>query len=339
MTNKLLDGYVVRPATLEYVEASVEMFNAVSQNIIGHDEFTAEEYRSEWQIPGFNLETDTRLVIAPDGRIAGCYEIWDLNDPSVRVGTWGRTHPDFCSLGIGSYLLEWAIERASQAVLRAPEEARVVLHSHVRSINKAAGKLLRDFGFKSIRHSWRMVIELNGKPPTPIWPEGISVRTLRAGQEEPRVVQAVREAFKDHWGYIETPFEDDLERWMHFINNDQDFDPNLWYLAMYGEEIAGMSLCSPKHHDAPDMGWVETLGVRRAWRRRGVALALLQHSFNEFHRRGTGKVGLEVDAQSLTGATRLYHKAGMHTDPKHQYELFEKELRPGVDTSTQSVSS
>ena len=48
MTNKLPDGYVVRPATLEDVEASVEMFNAVSQNIIGHDEFTAEEYRSEW---------------------------------------------------------------------------------------------------------------------------------------------------------------------------------------------------------------------------------------------------------------------------------------------------
>jgi GNAT superfamily N-acetyltransferase len=339
MKNKLSDGYVVRPANLEDVEASVEMFNAVSQSMIGNDEFTVDEYSNEWQIPGFILETDTRLVIAPDGRVVGCYEIWDLNDPCLRLGTRGRTHPDYCGMGIGSHLLEWAIERASQAVLRAPEESRVVLHSHVRSINKAAGELLSDFGFRSIRHSWRMVIELNGKPPAPLWPEGISVRTFLAGQEETLVVQAVREAFKDHWGYIETPFEDDLERWMHFINNDKNFDPSLWYLAMDGEEIAGVSLCLPKHHDAPDMGWVETLGVRRPWRRRGVALALLHHSFNELHKRGTCKVGLGVDAQSLTGATRLYRKAGMLPDPKHQYELFEKELRPGVDLSTQSVSS
>lgn len=337
MIMKLDNNFVVRPATLDDVEASVAMFNAVSQRIIGTDEFSVDEYRSEWQIPGLNLETDTRLVIAPDGQVVGCYEVWDLNDPPVRIGTWGRTHPDFCGMGIGSMLLEWAIERASEVLPRAPEGVRVVMHSHVRSINKAAGKLLRDFGFESIRHSLRMVIELNGNPPSPVWPEGISVRSMQPGMEEPLILEIVREIFKDHWGYIETPFEDDLERWMHFINSNIDFDPDLWFLAIDGEEIVGVSLCSPKRHDAPDMAWVDTLGVRRPWRRRGVALALLQHSFNEFNKRGTRKVGLGVDAQSLTGATRLYRKAGMHPDPKQEYVLYEKELRPGVDISTQSV--
>lgn len=57
--------------------------------------------------------------------------------------------------------------------------------------------------------------------------------------------------------------------------------------------------------------------------------ALLFHAFREFRRRGTSKVSLHVDAQSHTGATRLYESAGMHVDElSHESEL---ELRPGVD--------
>jgi len=100
-----------------------------------------------------------------------------------------------------------------------------------------------------------------------------------------------------------------------------------------GDQIAGMSLCSPKMTEDPDMGWVNVLGVRRPWRRRGLALALLHHTFGEFYRRGKARVGLGVDASSLTGALDLYKKAGMH--PVRQYANFEKELRPGVDLSTQ----
>jgi len=48
-------------------------------------------------------------------------------------------------------------------------------------------------------------------------------------------------------------------------------------------------------------------------------------------------VGLGVDAQSLTGATRLYEKAGMHSDPARQLVLYEKELRPGIEIRTQSL--
>ena len=147
----------------------------------------------------------------------------------------------------------------------------------------------------------------------------------------------MRESFKDHWGFVEGSFEEEYERWMHRIRNDEHFDPALWFLAMDGDEIAGMSLCWRSAFDDPDMGWVGTLGVRRPWRRRGLGLALLQHSFGEFYRRGKPRAGLGVDAQNLTGAMRLYTKAGMHSDPRHQHSSYEKELRPGVELSTQAV--
>jgi len=116
---------------------------------------------------------------------------------------------------------------------------------------------------------------------------------------------------------------------------EPDFDPTLWLLAMDGDQIAGISLNAAQADDDPDVGWVSSLGVLRPYRRKGLGLALLQHSFAEFYRRGKRKVGLGVDAYSLTGATRLYERAGMHV--ARQFSTFEKELRPGHELSTQSV--
>jgi GNAT superfamily N-acetyltransferase len=213
----------------------------------------------------------------------------------------------------------------------------VVLVGFSLSDHQAARDLFLGAGFQLVRHSLRMVIEMEEPPLEPEWPAGIQVRTLVNGQDERAVVQAVRDSFQDHWGYVEHPFEEEYQRWLHMIQTDPEFDPSLWFLAMEGEQVAGISLCRGSSRDDPEMGWVGTLGVVRPWRRRGVGLALLRHSFGEFYRRGLRKAGLGVDAQSLTGATRLYEKAGMRSDPARQYDLFEKELRPGIDIRTQAV--
>ena len=77
------------------------------------------------------------------------------------------------------------------------------------------------------------------------------------------------------------------------------------------------------------IGWIRTLGVRRPWRKRGLGEALLYHSFGEFYRRGMKTIGLGVDAQNPTGATRLYQKVGMYA--ASEFLTYEKELRPGRD--------
>ena len=83
------------------------------------------------------------------------------------------------------------------------------------------------------------------------------------------------------------------------------------------------------------MGWVSSFGVRRPWRKKGLGLALLQHSFGEFFKRGKKKVGLTVDAGSLTGALDLYKKAGMSVFS--QFDKNEKELRAGEEISLQKL--
>ena len=115
------------------------------------------------------------------------------------------------------------------------------------------------------------------------------------------------------------------------------YDPSLWFVAVDGDEIAGVSLCRPHWTEDLQMGWINTLGVRRPWRRQGLGQALLHASFNAFYQRGTLKVGLGVDASSLTGATRLYEKAGMLVF--RQNNQFEKEMRPGIELGTTTVEN
>lgn len=91
----------------------------------------------------------------------------------------------------------------------------------------------------------------------------------------------------------------------------------------------------PEFEKDPSIAWIDELAVLRPWRRKGIGLALLHQVFGEFYRRGKHKVGLGVDGDSLTGATRLYKKAGMRVF--RQTDAYEKVLRPGKDLSTQSL--
>jgi len=174
-----------------------------------------------------------------------------------------------------------------------------------------------------------MLVDLNEEPRAPLWPDGISIRNIRHPEDTEAVYRAEDEAFQDHWGYVETPFEDGFKQWKHYVFEIRKPDPALWFLAMDGDEIAGMVSCRAESDDDPDKGWVSVLGVRRPWRRRGLGLALLMQVFGEFYRRGKPRVGLGVDSNNLAGATRLYEKAGMHV--QREYVTYESELRPGEE--------
>jgi mycothiol synthase len=93
-----------------------------------------------------------------------------------------------------------------------------------------------------------------------------------------------------------------------------------------GDDIAGGVICERFTSEEPDCGWVDDVAVRRPWRRRGVALALLLHAFGELFGRGIRKAALTVDSDSPTGATVLYERAGMRVD--RSIDVFGKEIIP-----------
>ena len=333
---QLPEGFITRGATLNDVEPAFKLYNLWSQSAIQQDEFTdPQDIRKEWVSPGFDPAEDIRLVFAPNGEMVGYIEVWTTDKLPVHPWIWGRVHPNYESLGIGTWMLKWGEERAMQALKNLPNGLRFAPRVGIFSKAEKSKKLFEDMGYGYIRSSYRMRIELDGPVPEPVWPEGITLRTYNPETDAEAVYRAANESFRDHFGFVEEPFEEGFKRFKYFMIDYEGFDPTLWFLAMDGDEIAGISLCLPKSHDDADLGWVGTLAVRRPWRKRGIGLALLRHSFNELNRRGKRKVGLGVDAENLTGALRLYENAGMHVH--NVFDLYEKELRSGTEISVQSL--
>jgi len=317
-------GFILRRPTMDDLAVVTELTNIYEIDEYGKSETTLDDTSTAWQRPGFHLAQDAWIVLAPDGRVVGYTSVGHRQH--TQLFTPGRVHPAYRGRGIGTLLLRLAEERAKEHLTKAPSGIRVTLFSEANSKNSEAQRFLEGHGFTLIRYFWRMGIELREAPPTAQWAEKIVVRTMAPGMER-AIFEADDEAFRDHWGYMPDTFED----WSHWTFKRESFDPSLCFLAMDGTEIAGIALCA----DEESGGWVHTLGVRRPWRRMGVGLALLHHAFTVFYSRNIHNVYLGVDAQSLTGATRLYERAGMHV--VRQYKNYEKELRAGKELSTQSV--
>ena len=326
---------VTRSATLDDVGIITELDNIVSIADVGNAESTENEIRLELMMEGFVLERDTHLIFTPEGQLIGFMLYFDTEEPHVHGYLWSRIHPEFEGLGVRAMLLDWADQRAQETIGMAPPEAKVALVQGTLSTKTRVADELKQHGYSLVRHFWRMVIELTEQPPTPVLPAGIIIRPYHAETELPAVLHALRDSFKDHWGYVESPFEQELRNWQKYISEMETYDPALFLVAMDGDEIAGISLNWTHIPEDHAMGWVGTLGVRRAWRRKGIALALLHYSFNDFYRRGQKRVGLGVDATSLTGAMDLYKQAGMKS--VRQFDRYQKVMRHGIDLSTQSV--
>jgi mycothiol synthase len=325
-----------RPATMEDIPPVVDLFNTYSRWQTGKDQFKVEDITNEWQTPNFDPGRDIHVAFNDQGQPVGYIEFWDVGEPHVKYYSWGLVHPDYHRAGIGTRLLEWVEQRALQALPLAPADARVMLHHSVLSTNESANGLFARRGYQHIRSFYRMQIEFDGQPDQPLLPDGFTIRSIQPG-EEPLAIRCAFDSFHDHWGFVEEPFENYLSRWLHHIEKDKDYNPELYFIAMHGDEVAGVSLCYDHITEDPQMAWVGTLGVRKAFRRSGLGLALLQHSFCDFYQRGKPRAGLGVDASSLTGATRLYERAGMSVYRKsNTYEL---ELRPGKDLTTQNIGA
>jgi mycothiol synthase len=285
---------VVRPLDSAEAAAAAALINAHAVALHGEPDLSPGTIR-EWLA---NEDAEIRVADV-DGKLA-CYGDLLLSVTGARADLDIREHPEH--QGLSRVMLD---ELEAIAGDRGATTVRV----HVVDEDVSLAAVLAERGYSAIRHSYRMLVSLDVSVGEPQWPEGIAVRTMAEGEER-AVRDASNDAFADHWGFEEQPYE----RWASWWLESERFDRSLNFVAVDDDQIAGICLCSTHWSDDPGYGWVQLLGVRPAWRRRGIGLALLLHSFAEFRRRGCDRVGLGVDAQSTTGALELYTRAGMHVE-------------------------
>jgi mycothiol synthase len=235
-------------------------------------------------------------------------EAHDDGGPGFAVGV---VHPDGQAHGLGSKLID-----LTEARLRELGVERI--HHVTLAPDRAMPPLLAARGYREVRRFWEMTIELGDEPPpAPVLPDGLRIEPFSDAAAR-AFHAALEEAFAEHWEYRPETFE----HWWQRQSARPGHDPSLWFLVYDGDEVAAATRNDAERSGG---GWIGSLGVRPRWRGRGLAKALLVHSFREFHRRGQRRVGLGVDSENATGATHLYESVGMSVD--QEQVVWEKVLR------------
>ena len=292
MTSSPPDGFTVRRASLADAPAINDLITAADVNVQGWSDSSEAELLGWWRM--MDLEQSSWILEA-DGTVAA-YGVGFVHGDMLELD--GFVHPERRGQGLGKWLVE-------QGEARARELGKQRMLAFSLAQDASAHRLFELCGMREQRRYYRMMIELDREPAPAEWPDGLHVETFRE-EDAQAFHDALGEAFEEEWGFVRMPFEEWRE--MRLVK-DPDYDPTLWFVVRDGEEIAAVMRNEP---DRSGAGFVGALGVRTAWRKRGLGLALLQHSFGEFHRRGKARVALGVDAENPTGATRLYERAGMH---------------------------
>lgn len=277
---------------------------------------TPEDLANEWKYDGFNLEQDAVLVEIRDGQVVGYAALFDIRDHCEFSGDI-YVQPKFKGLGVDIALLRALETRAREHIPLAAMGQRVFIRVPIDNRDETSKAIFAHAGYSSIRYHWRMGIDLEAAPPAAILPVGFEFRPFVKDEQAMAVWQARNEAFRDNWGSHTLTFEE----FTYYTFDNPEYDPTLWAVIWAGTEVAGFSI----NHYRMGIGWIHMLGVHPAWRTHGLGLALLRQSFGEFYRRGTKTIGLGVDAANVTGATRLYQRAGMNT--VSEFVTLEKELR------------
>ena len=250
-------------------------------------------------LSGVDLASDSWLF-EEDGRLVAVGWVQKHHDTGIAVGV---VHRERRGQGLGSELVE-----RSERRLRALGVGRI--HAVTVAPDVAAEPLLTARGYREVRRFWEMTIELGDEPPPgPELPKGFRIEPF-----SPDLARAfhgaLEEAFEDHWEHEPTPYETWWERQVA----KPDHDPSLWFLVRTDTEVVAATRNDPERSGG---GWIGAIGVRPPWRGRRLAKALLLHSFREFHRRGRRRVGLGVDSENPTGATKLYESVGMVVDTEN----------------------
>lgn len=304
----------IRPATRGDLPEVVDLLNAYDVARTGAPDTSAADVQSDWDMPGFELTRDTWLAEAEKGAVVGyAYAGDQLRTGELEADAW--VHPERAEPELADRLLALT-ERRARELAGERGYARPALDVFCIGVDHVKRELLRRRGYELRRSVYRMAVDLVGDVRPRPAPPGLELRRFRAADDAEVMRRTMNEAFVDHFRRSEEPFE----AWKQRLMGHPDFDPGLWLLAWDGGRAAGALIA----FDHGDLGWVQGVGVRREWRRRGLGTALLTRCFAELAARGQRHVELGVDAEGATQPLRLYERAGMHVT--FTYELYAKDL-------------
>jgi mycothiol synthase len=298
---------------------------------LAHDAAESETASSLEELQNYyehlvNCDPNRHLtIVEADGRIVGYSRVYwnELNDGGRMYFSFGFIDPAWRRRGIGTALLPYNEALLREMAADHTGVERKWLESASADVNVGSAILLQRAGYEPVRYGYEMLRPtLDDIPDVPL-PVGFEVRPVTRDQYR-AIWEADAEAFRDHWGES----EENEEAWERFRRDPDYADSSLWQVAWAGEEIAG-SIINTIPHESNERfgrrrGYVDSVAVRRPWRRRGLARALLARSLRAMREVGLTAATLGVDTENPTGALQLYESLGFV--PERRFTTYRKPL-------------
>jgi ribosomal protein S18 acetylase RimI-like enzyme len=265
-----------------------------------------EWFDGDWKDP----VADSRVGVDADGALRA----WVTTEAppgdvrTVRVHVSGGVDPGLRGRGVGSALVAWGTARARQKLAASGKDVPGRIAAYLEDHREDARALYVAAGYTPIRYYTDMRRDLAQPLPEVRAPEGVRIVPW-SDELDDAVRLAHNEAFADHWGSEpRTPESWQVGRAM--------FAPQWSHVAVDEAtgEVAGYTVAGRYEQDWPvagyTSGYTELLGVRRAWRGRGVSVALLEAAMRSFRADGMEYAELDVDTANPSGAHGLYARLG-----------------------------
>jgi mycothiol synthase len=252
-----------------------------------------------------------------DGEVAGYSRVWWEQE---QKGTRLYQHfavllPEWRGRGIRRAMLRLNERRLRDIAADHPVDGPRVFCAWAADTEVHWQSLLVSEGYEAVRQFFDMVRpDLEDIPDLPL-PGGVEVRPVRP-EHHWSIWRAAEEAFRDHWGEPEWH-----DAWFEEWQESPTFMPHLWQVAWDGDQVAGMVQNYIDEQENREYGrrrgYTEGIFVRRPWRRRGLAKALITRSFQVLKEQGMTEAALGVDAQNPNGALQLYRSIGFREVKRH----------------------
>jgi ribosomal protein S18 acetylase RimI-like enzyme len=266
------------------------------------------------------------LFAEVDGKVVGYSRVWwaQTSDGKRLYTSFVFLMPEWRHKGIRRCMLRQNERRLREIAAGHPHDWERWFSAWASEGEEHWESLLIDAGYRAVRHGFEMVRpDLEEIPELPL-PEGLDVRP--ATKDHYRAIfDAAKDAFHDSWEYSDDWWTDEeFESWQE----EPEFQPELWQVAWANGQVAGMVLNFVRHDENEEYkrkrGYTETICVRRPWRRRGLARALIARSFEMLKGQGMTEAALGVDTENPNGALRLYE--GMGFRPVKRDSLYRKRM-------------
>jgi ribosomal protein S18 acetylase RimI-like enzyme len=298
----------MRPLVMDDVPRLTELINRFERHWKLPLISTPALVEDELTEPFIDLDTDSRgLWIDQDLVAYGLISHRPSGERLERAYMFGLVDPDRIGDGLGRQILGWQLERATQSLRTCDPAIPWYARTSEWEWIEPSFRLYRRFGLEPVRYTKEMLMPLDRAGIAPR-PAGVDIRSWDRHRDR-QAMDVLNRAFADHWGSTPT----DFESFQHRLESDGT-RVDISFLAIAQDEVVGVCLNAAYPEDEAvtgrKEGWIETLGVNRQWRGRGIATALIGSSLTAFAREGMTHGAIGVDADSQTGAFDLYRRIG-----------------------------